>query len=70
VPVFMPALVTAIAAVMLSREDSAPLAYIAGSLGTHAGTPNAGILRYFRKSRFAWECVVGLRGLEPPTKRL
>jgi hypothetical protein len=29
-----------------------------------------GILRYFRKSLFAWECVVGLGGLEPPTKRL
>jgi uncharacterized membrane protein len=34
VPVFMPVVVTAIVAVMLSREDSAPLAYIAGSLGT------------------------------------
>jgi hypothetical protein len=29
-----------------------------------------GILRYFRKSLFAWECVVGLGGLELPTKRL
>jgi len=29
--------VTAIVAVMLSREDSAPLAYIAGSLGTLIG---------------------------------
>src|SRR5271169_2294024 len=32
VPVFMPALVTAIAAALLSREDAAPLAYIAGGL--------------------------------------
>jgi uncharacterized membrane protein len=37
VPVFMPVVVTAIVAVMLSREDSAPLAYIAGSLGTLIG---------------------------------
>jgi uncharacterized membrane protein len=37
VPVFMPVVVTAIVAVMLSREDCAPLAYIAGSLGTLIG---------------------------------
>ena len=37
VPVFMPVLVTAIVAVILSRQDSAPLAYIAGSLGTLIG---------------------------------
>jgi len=37
VPVFMPVLVTAIVAVVLSREDSAPFAYIAGSLGTLIG---------------------------------
>jgi uncharacterized membrane protein len=37
VPVFMPVVVTAIVAVMPSREDSAPLAYIAGSLGTLIG---------------------------------
>jgi uncharacterized membrane protein len=37
VPVFMPAVVTAIVAMLLSREDSAPLAYIAGSLGTLIG---------------------------------
>ena len=37
VPVFMPVLVTAIVAVILSREESAPLAYIAGSLGTLIG---------------------------------
>jgi uncharacterized membrane protein len=37
VPVFMPVAVTAIVAVILSREDSAPLAYIAGSLGTLIG---------------------------------
>jgi uncharacterized membrane protein len=37
VPVFVPVVVTAIVAVMLSREDSAPLAYIAGSLGTLIG---------------------------------
>ena len=34
VPVFMPVVVTAIVAMLLSRQDSAPLAYIAGSLGT------------------------------------
>jgi uncharacterized membrane protein len=37
VPVFMPVVVTAIVAVILSRQDSAPLAYIAGSLGTLIG---------------------------------
>jgi len=37
VPVFMPIVVTAIVAMILSREDSAPLAYIAGSLGTLIG---------------------------------
>src|SRR5262249_26270913 len=39
VPVFMPVVVTAIVAVVLSREDSAPLAYIAGSLGTRLSGP-------------------------------
>jgi uncharacterized membrane protein len=37
VPVFIPVVVTAIVAMLLSREDSAPLAYIAGSLGTLIG---------------------------------
>ena len=37
VPVFMPVLVTAIVAVILSREESAPIAYISGSLGTLIG---------------------------------
>ena len=37
VPVFMPVLVTAIVAVILSREESAPLAYISGSFGTLIG---------------------------------
>jgi uncharacterized membrane protein len=37
VPVFMPVLVTAIVAVLLSRADAAPLAYIAGGLGTLIG---------------------------------
>ena len=37
VPVFMPVVVTAIVAMILSREDSASLAYIAGSLGTLIG---------------------------------
>jgi uncharacterized membrane protein len=37
VPVFMPVVVTAIVAVILSRQDSASLAYIAGSLGTLIG---------------------------------
>jgi uncharacterized membrane protein len=31
VPVFMPVVVTAIVAMILSREDSAPLAYIASA---------------------------------------
>ena len=36
-PVFVPALVTGIVAVLLSREHAAQLAYIAGSLGTLIG---------------------------------
>ncbi len=37
VPVFVPVLITALVAMVLSREDAAPLAYIAGSLGTLIG---------------------------------
>lgn len=37
VPVFAPALGTAVAAILLARERAAPLAYIAGSLGTLIG---------------------------------
>jgi uncharacterized membrane protein len=37
VPVFVPVVATAIVAMLLSREDAAPLAYIAGSLGTLIG---------------------------------
>jgi uncharacterized membrane protein len=37
VPVFVPALITAVVALVLSREYAAPLAYIAGSLGTLIG---------------------------------
>jgi len=37
VPVFMPVVVTAAVALLLSREDAAPLAYIAGGLGTLIG---------------------------------
>ena len=37
VPVFVPALVTTIVALVLSRRRAAPLAYIAGSLGTLIG---------------------------------
>ena len=36
-PVFVPALTTAIAALLLSRRQAPPLAYIAGSLGTLVG---------------------------------
>ncbi len=37
VPVFAPAIATAVAALVLAREQAAPLAYIAGSLGTLIG---------------------------------
>ena len=37
VPVFMPAVITAIVALVLSREMAAPLAYIGGGLGTLIG---------------------------------
>jgi uncharacterized membrane protein len=37
VPVFVPVIVTAAVALLLSREDAAPLAYIAGGLGTLIG---------------------------------
>jgi uncharacterized membrane protein len=37
VPVFVPVVITAIVAVILSRYEAAPLAYIAGSMGTLIG---------------------------------
>ena len=37
VPVFVPVVITAAVALLLSRENAAPLAYIAGSLGTLIG---------------------------------
>jgi uncharacterized membrane protein len=37
VPVFFPAIVTAIVALLLSRDNAAPLAYVAGSMGTLIG---------------------------------
>jgi len=37
VPVFFPAIVTAVVALLLSRRNAAPLAYIAGSMGTLIG---------------------------------
>jgi len=37
VPVFFPAIVTAVVALLLSRREAAPLAYIGGSLGTLIG---------------------------------
>jgi uncharacterized membrane protein len=37
VPVFLPAVTTAVVAVLLSRDRAAPLAYIAGSMGTLIG---------------------------------
>ena len=36
-PVFVPAIVTAITALLLSRRDAAPLAYISGSIGVLIG---------------------------------
>jgi uncharacterized membrane protein len=36
-PVFVPAVTTAVVAIVLSRENAAPLAYISGSLGTLIG---------------------------------
>ncbi|HKM87544.1 MAG TPA: DUF1614 domain-containing protein, partial [Xanthobacteraceae bacterium] len=37
VPVFLPALATAVVALLLSRQNAAPLAYIGGSMGTLIG---------------------------------
>jgi uncharacterized membrane protein len=37
VPIFMPAIITAIVALVLSRQEAAPLAYIGGGLGTLIG---------------------------------
>ena len=37
VPIFLPALATAVVAMVLSRDHAAPLAYIAGSMGTLIG---------------------------------
>jgi len=50
VPVFMPVVVTAIVAMILSRQDSAPLAYIAGSFGTLIGAD----LTNLDKVRWPW----------------
>jgi uncharacterized membrane protein len=43
IPVFVPALATTIAALVLSRAQAAPLAYIAGSLGTLIGADLANL---------------------------
>jgi uncharacterized membrane protein len=47
VPVFLPALVTALVALLLAGEHAAPLAYIAGSMGTLIGADltNLGLVR-------------------------
>jgi uncharacterized membrane protein len=47
VPVFVPALASAVTAIILSREHAAPLAYVAGSLGTLIGADllNLGSIR-------------------------
>jgi uncharacterized membrane protein len=47
IPVFIPPIATAIVAVLLSRRYAAPLAYVAGSLGTLIGADlmNLGELR-------------------------
>jgi uncharacterized membrane protein len=37
VPIFVPAIITAVVALLLSRYDAAPLAYISGSMGTLIG---------------------------------
>ena len=37
IPVFVPVVTTAVIALLLSRENAAPLAYVAGSLGTLIG---------------------------------
>jgi uncharacterized membrane protein len=37
VPVFIPAIVTAVISLLLSCRDAAPLAYISGSMGTLIG---------------------------------
>jgi len=37
IPIFWPAVITAIVALLLAREHAAPLAYIAGSMGTLIG---------------------------------
>ena len=37
VPVFIPAVVTAVVSLLLSRINTAPLAYISGSMGTLIG---------------------------------
>src|SRR3569623_61506 len=46
-PVFVPALVTACAALLVSRRRAAPIAYVAGSMGTLIGADllNLGIIR-------------------------
>lgn len=47
VPIFLPVVVTAIVSLLLARENAAPLAYIAGSMGTLIGADlsNLGLVR-------------------------
>ena len=45
VPIFLPALVTAIVALVLAGEHAAPLAYIAGSMGTLIGADLSNLYR-------------------------
>jgi uncharacterized membrane protein len=45
VPIFVPAMVTAVVALVLAWQDAAPLAYIAGSLGTLIGADLSNIGR-------------------------
>ncbi len=45
IPVFWPAVITAIVALLLARENAAPLAYIAGSMGTLIGADLTNLYR-------------------------
>jgi uncharacterized membrane protein len=58
VPVLAPAIVTAIAALLMARERAAPLAYIAGSLGTLIGAD----LMNFDKIRELGTPIVSIGG--------
>jgi uncharacterized membrane protein len=55
VPIFIPPIISAVVAMLLSREHAAPLAYVSGCLGTLIGADllNFDELAHLRAARWA-----------------